>query len=166
VSKAPPLIIRPIKSGDDTALAAIIRTVMPEFGASGAGFAINDPEVDYMSSAYRRAGAAYFVLEEPDSGAVVGGGGVAPLDAGDPDVCELRKMYFLPSARGRGAGKRMLEACLVTARELGYKRCYLETLAGMQTAQRLYERAGFQPIEKAMGATGHFGCDRYFLLAL
>ena len=37
-------------------------------------------------------------------GRVVGGGGIAPLAGGDPDVCELRKMYFLPSLRGLGAG--------------------------------------------------------------
>src|SRR6478736_2004892 len=44
--------IRPITPADDAAVAAIIRTVMPEFGASGDGFAINDPEVDWMHRAY------------------------------------------------------------------------------------------------------------------
>jgi putative acetyltransferase len=37
------LTIRPIRPGDDRFVAAIIRTVMPEFGAGGPGFAINDP---------------------------------------------------------------------------------------------------------------------------
>ena len=40
------LAIRPIRSGDDATMAAIIRAVMPEFGATGSDFAINDPEVD------------------------------------------------------------------------------------------------------------------------
>ena len=40
--------IRPIHSDDDAAMAAIIRSVMPEFGATGSGFAISDPEVDWM----------------------------------------------------------------------------------------------------------------------
>ena len=44
--------VRPVEARDDAALAAIIRTVMPEFGATGAGFAINDPEVDWMHRAY------------------------------------------------------------------------------------------------------------------
>jgi putative acetyltransferase len=156
------LTIRPARTDDEPALAAIIRRVMPEFGACGAGFAINDPEVDYMARAYDRPGAAYFVVCDAD-GRVLGGGGVAPLDDGEPDVCELRKMYFLPEVRGRGAGARMLETCLEKARELGYKRCYLETLTGMDAAQKLYLRAGFRPIEGAMGRTGHFGCDRYYL---
>jgi putative acetyltransferase len=60
----------------------------------------------------------------------------------------------------------MLETCLGAARKLGYRRCYLETLTGMETAQKLYQSAGFKRIEGAMGATGHFGCDRYYLLDL
>ena len=37
--------IRPIQPHDDARIAEIIRAVMPEFGATGCGFAINDPEV-------------------------------------------------------------------------------------------------------------------------
>ena len=93
-------VIRPIEPRDDPAVAAIIREVMPSFGACGPGFAINDPEVDYMSRAYAAARSAYFVVEE--GGKVIGGGGIAPLVGGDGDTCELRKMYFLPSLRGAG----------------------------------------------------------------
>ena len=55
--------IRPIHSDDDAAMAAIIRSVMPEFGATGSGFAISDPEVDWMQRAYAQPRHAYFVLE-------------------------------------------------------------------------------------------------------
>ena len=47
-----PFLIRPIQPTDDAAMAAIIRAVMPDFGACGPGFAINDPEVDWLSRAY------------------------------------------------------------------------------------------------------------------
>jgi putative acetyltransferase len=160
--------IRPIRSGDDAAVAAIIRQVMPEFGACGAGFAINDPEVDHMTRAYDPTGAgraAYYVVED-GGGRVVGGGGIAPLDHGEADVCELRKMYFLAEARGQGVGARLLETCLATARRFGYRRCYLETLERMHAAQKLYAKMGFRRIDGAMGHTGHFGCDRYYLLDL
>jgi putative acetyltransferase len=156
--------IRPITAADDAAMAAIIRTVMPEFGASGDGFAINDPEVDWMSRAYSEPRHAYFVLER--EGRVLGGAGVAPLAGGDEDVCELRKMYFLPEARGTGAGARMMSRCLDAAREAGFTRCYLETLCGMDGAMRLYERSGFQRIDGPMGATGHGGCNTFYLRAL
>ncbi len=164
VGESPSYLIRPIEPRDDTQVAAIIRTVMPEFGATGSGFAINDPEVDWMSRAYAAARSAYFVVEQ--EGQVVGGGGVAPLTGGDGETCELRKMYFLPQARGLGAGAAMMARCLEAARAFGFTRCYLETLRGMDAAMRLYERTGFQRIDAPLGATGHGGCNAFYLLPL
>ena len=157
-------MIRPIELSDDTAIAAIIRAVMPEFGADGEGFAIHDAEVDAMSTAYARPRSAYFVVEVEDK--IFGGGGMAPLEHGESDVCELRKMYFLPEARGLGAGHAMIARCLDAARAFGFKRCYLETLTGMDAAQALYKRSGFTALCSAMGGTGHHGCDRYFIREL
>ena len=157
-------LLRPIEPRDDAAVARIIRTVMPEFGAGGPGFAIHDPEVSAMSAAYAAPGHAYYVLEQ--AGEVVGGGGIAPLTGGPPGVCELRKMYFLPQVRGQGQGERLLRHCLAFAQEAGYRTCYLETLEGMDQAQRLYRRLGFEPLCAPMGATGHHGCDRWYALAL
>jgi putative acetyltransferase len=158
------LSLRPIRPEDNAAVASIIRTVMPEFGAQGPGFAINDAEVDTMFEAYSRPGAAYFVVER--GGRVVGGGGVAPLEGGDTATCELRKMYFLPEARGSGMGKRLLDHCLNVAAELGYSTCYLETLTGMDAAQHLYDKAGFRKLDKPMGCTGHHSCDRWYAMSL
>ena len=156
--------LRPIEARDDAAMARIIRTVMPEFGATGSGFAISDPEVDWMSRAYAAARSAYFVVES-DS-VVIGGGGVAPLVGGDDGTCELRKMYFLPEARGIGAGAAMMERCLESARGFGFSQCYLETLSGMDAAMRLYERTGFRRIGAPLGATGHGGFNTFYLLTL
>ncbi|WNG50610.1 GNAT family N-acetyltransferase [Archangium minus] len=159
------LKLRPIEPRDDAAVAAIIRKVMPEFGANGPGFAIQDAEVDGMSAAYSQPGRAYWVVED-ETGRVVGGGGIAPLEGNEPGVCELRKMYFLPEARGRGVGERLLRQSLEFAREAGYRTCYLETLSGMEQAQKLYRRLGFQQLCAPMGATGHFSCDRWYALDL
>lgn len=156
--------IRPIETRDDAALAAIIRRVMPEFGAGGAGFAIHDAEVDAMSAAYARPRCAYFVVEA--GGDVLGGGGIAPLDGADAGTCELRKMYFLPALRGRGAGRALIGRCLDAARARGFSQCYIETLTGMDAAQRLYLASGFRSIPAALGATGHFGCNRFYLREL
>ncbi len=157
-------ILRPIRQDDDARVAEIIRTVMPTFGASGPGFAIMDPEVDAMSVAYAAPRSAYFVLE--DDGRVVGGGGVAPLAGADAPVCELRKMYFLPEARGKGQGKALLGRCIDAARAFGFLTMYLETLTGMDAARALYEKHGFRRLGAAMGRTGHFGCDRFYALDL
>jgi putative acetyltransferase len=161
---SPSFLIRPIEPRDDDAVAAIIRQVMPEFGADGPGFAIHDVEVDAMHATYQQPRCAYFVVER--DGLVIGGGGVAPLQNAAPDVCELRKMYFLPEARGIGAGSAMMQCCLDAARTLGFRRCYLETLTGMDAAQALYQRSGFTPLPAPMGGTGHFSCDRFFIREL
>jgi putative acetyltransferase len=157
-------LIRPIRTQDDAAVAAIIREVMAAFGASGPGYSSSDPEVDAMSAAYDGARAAYFVLEE--EGRVIGCGGIAPLAGADPDVCELRKMYLLPVARGRGLGRQLLTRCLDAARGRGYRRCYLETLASMEAARNLYQQAGFRKLCGPLGSSGHSGCDQHYLLDL
>ncbi len=156
--------IRPIQPADNPAVASVIRTVMPEFGASGPGFSITDPEVDAMYETYTRPQSAFFVVE--DTSGIVGCGGVAHLVDGGAHTCELRKMYFLPEARGRGAGRELLARCLRTAAALGFTYCYLETLGHMYAAQRLYERAGFTRLPGPMGATGHFKCDAFYGMEL
>lgn len=156
--------IRPIAPADDPAVAAIIRAVMPEFGACGSGFAINDPEVDHMCATYAQPRSAYWVVARGER--VAGGGGIAPLRGGDGETCELQKMYFLPELRGLGFGREVIRLCLEHARANGFRRCYLETLKGMDAAQRLYAAAGFRRIAAPLGSTGHFACDTYYLLDL
>ncbi len=133
---------------------------MPEFGASGPGFAIADPEVDFMSRAYEQPGREYWVLVGDEQ--IVGGAGYAPLTGADPSVCELRKMYFRPSIRGMGYGSRLLSLLIESARRDGYRLMYLETLESMTAAQRIYERFDFERLNRPLGATGHFGCDRWY----
>lgn len=134
---------------------------MPEFGASGPGFAIDAPELDHIGAACARPRCACFAAER--GGAVPGSGGIAPLDGGDAGTWELRRMYFLAALRGLGAGRTLMAVCLDATRAAGFRRCYLETLSGMDAAQRLYERSGFACIPGPIGATGHFGCNRFHL---
>ena len=122
---SPSHVLRPIEPRDDRAIDTILRTVMVEFGVNGAGTSISDAEVSAMSAAYSAPRAAYFVVES--EGQVVGGGGIGPLQGGEFGFCELRKMYFLPEARGHGTGARLLNQCLRAARGFGYRVCYLET---------------------------------------
>ena len=159
--RAPLYEIRPIEPRDDEDMAKVIRTVMPEFGADGPGYAIGDPEVAAMSTTYSDPRAKFFVAEH--RGVVLGGAGIAPLSGGDAQTCELRKMYLMPRLRGFGLGRKFIELCERTARELGYSQMYLETIAGMDQAQKLYAKAGFKPLDAPMGQTGHYSCDRFFL---
>jgi putative acetyltransferase len=160
-SDAPPSI-RLARPADDPVLAAIVRAGMAEFGICGGP--ADDPEVDAMSRAFGGPRAAYFVAESGER--VLGGGGIGPLPGGPDDACELRKMYLAPEARGLGAGLRLLEACLAAARARGYRSCRLATLARMERARRLYERAGFRPVDAPVPGAGHAGCDRWYALDL
>lgn len=159
---APIWLLQPIRPALDAAMADIIRTVMTEHGCAGPGFAIHDAEVSAMSAAYRGPGAAYYVVTH--AGVVQGGAGFGRLQgtAVEQATCELRKMYFRPAARGHGLGQALLELLLDEMRQHGYRRCYLETTARMQAAQRLYRAAGFAPQGTAEGATGHHGCDTFY----
>ncbi len=154
--------IRPIQPADNQQVAHIIRTVMTEFGAVGEGYSIMDPEVDDMHGAYSGARSAFFVVSN-GNGQVFGCGGIGPLVGGELDVCELKKMYFLPELRGLGFGQKIVAACLEKAKELGYHRCYLETVGRMVQANHLYQKMGFEKICAPMGATGHGGCDAWYV---
>lgn len=157
--------IRPLEPRDDPQVAALIREVMPEFGAVGPGFAIEDPEVDSMHAAYAGAHAGYWVVvDEGDH--VVGGAGYAALEGGPEGVCELRKMYLRATVRGLGLGAALLTTILEHAAAAGFTRCYLETLEHMHAAKRLYERFGFEAQPGPMGATGHHGCDAWYVRSL
>lgn len=158
------IAIRPIRGEDDPAIARIIRQVMTEYSAVGEGFSIKDPEVDHMSRAYAADRSIYYVVDQ--GGVVLGGSGIGSLPEADRDVCELKKMYMLPAGRNRGLGRALMERCLEAALRMGYRKVYLETLETMHQAQTLYTKYGFAPIKAPMGATGHFGCNRWFLKVL
>lgn len=159
-----PATIRAMQAADNACVARIIRQVMTEFGAVGRGYSIEDAEIDAMYEAYPGPMAAFFVVER--EGQVLGCGGMAPLAGGDPDVCELRKMYFLPELRGAGMGSKLMDVILDAARAAAYRKCYLETVERMQQARALYTRHGFRVIDQPLGHTGHGSCNHWMLKTL
>lgn len=157
--------LRPIAAAENAAVANIIRTVMTEFGAVGEGYSIMDPEVDDMHGYYKHERAVYYVLENPE-GRLVGCGGIAQLAGADPEICELKKMYFLPEARGLGWGKTLIEVLEKEAKARGFQQMYLETIAAMEQANGLYKRMGFQPLPAQLGNTGHSACGLFYIKAI
>jgi len=156
--------IRPLDSRHDLALARVIRTTIAEFVPPDRQqfTSMADAQLDSLSAFYNTAQRKFWVIEDA-AGEIWGGGGFAPLDEGPSDTCELQKMYFDPKVRGQGFGKAILQLCLREAPAAGFKRCYIETLSNMQTAQALYTSHGFVSIPKSMGGTGHSHCDRFFI---
>jgi GNAT superfamily N-acetyltransferase len=71
-------------------------------------------------------------------------GSVFCVRSGEPGVAKLRLFLIEPEWRGRGLGRRLLDACLGFAREAGYSRLRLWTHESHRAACALYARSGFR----------------------
>ena len=157
-------IIREIKPEDNLGLSKVIRSVILEMGAPKIGTAYEDKATDTMFENFQKSTSFYFVVEH--KGKVVGGAGIAKLDNFEGNICELQKMYFLPIARGKGLGSKLISTCLKEAKKVGYESCYLETMPYMNAAKKLYKKNGFTDLNKPMGNTGHYSCNVWMLKEL
>jgi len=156
--------LRKIKASDNFEIEKIIKASIVEFGLPTTGTAYEDIETTRMYESYQGNSEVYFVIEE--NGIAVGGGGIKALKNNTDKVCELQKMYFSPTIRGKGYGKIMIEKCLQTAKNLGYKKCYLESDPSMKTAIHIYKKFGFIHLKEPIGGTGHHACGIWMLKEL
>ena len=149
---------------DNKSIAELIRSVFREFGIARPGTVYFDPTTDDLFALFSTPGSEYWVAE--DNGKIIGGCGVYPTP-GLPDGCaELQKLYLLASYRGKGTGRALMEKTFESARQLGYKQLYLESLPELGRAISLYEKAGFRNIPGPLGNSGHFGCTIWMVKEL
>ena len=155
------IIIRLIEPADNAALAIIIRNALSEFNANKPGTVYFDESTDHLHELFKTGNGIYQVALMDNE--IVGGGGIFPTAGLDADTCELVKMYLAPIARGKGLGKMLMQECLNTAHEAGYKKVYLETMPELVIAVPMYEKFGFNYLKGPLGNTGHNGCDIWML---
>jgi putative acetyltransferase len=111
-----------------------------------------------LAARYPEPGANHFRLDAAEvagpegafligylDGEPVACGAIRRIDAG---VAEIKRMYVIPAARGRGYSRALLAALEEHARQLGARRLVLETGPRQEEALALYRRAGFSPVPR------------------
>ncbi|WP_397362495.1 GNAT family N-acetyltransferase [Olleya sp. R77988] len=156
--------IREIQPQDNAQIEAVIRECFYEFDIPLKGTAYEDPETKTMFESYQNDNDIYYVVLL--EGEVLGGGGIKPLKNFESNVCEIQKMYFSPKVRGKGVGKLLFEKCIQSAKQLGYKQCYLESAPQLKAAIHIYETFGFKHLDAPLGQTGHTACGIWMIKKL
>lgn len=104
---------------------------------------IDVPEAPSATAADFSPPRGTFLVGYDDDGSVVCGGGVKGLSDG---AAEIKRMYVVPEARGRGIALELLVALEDAARSLGYDVVRLDTGPKQPHAERMYRRAGYTDI--------------------
>lgn len=122
--------------------AVLIQAMREEMAAVYDGLELDAPDMP-------RAGAAD--LGGPHGAFLVGWDGAVPVCCGGlkrlPDgACEIKRMYVVPAARGRGVARALLHALEDEARRLGYAIARLDSGPRQPHARRLYEGEGYEEI--------------------
>jgi putative acetyltransferase len=148
-------LIRNWQKSDRTKAAAVISYVLSEYGLDwepkGA-----DRDVLEVEECYLATGGEFWVIEHQSQ--IVGTGAYYPINRGEKAV-EIRKMYLLPSVRGLGLGKYLLQQLEEAIASRGFQQIWIETASVLVEAVKLYENHGYQP------ATGVETprCDRVYV---
>lgn len=134
------LTIRSATNDDRERVAELVFGVLAEYGLEPDP-ETTDADLQDIEANYLQRGGLFEVIE--DGGNMLGSVGLYPVNK---TTCELRKMYFIPSARGLGLGKYILERAIARARALGFKQIVLETSSKLIAANQLYNKFGFKPM--------------------
>ena len=90
------------------------------------------------------AGDLSTVARSAKADSLVGMIGLRPID---DRICEMKRLFVRPEARGRGLARQLIDNILTEARRLKYEEIRLDTLPMMGDAQKLYVAMGFADID-------------------
>lgn len=153
-----PVTIRPYLPEDHP---GVISTVKASYDSLGYTMDFNefDCDLDSIPETYQDSGGEFWVLE--DDGLVAGCIGVT---CEDTERCELHRLYLLPSHRGRGFGRKLIETVVSWCRENGCREIFLWSDLKFEAAREVYIRCGFSPTQetRAIDPVNPESVERYF----
>ena len=132
---------------DDGDGARLEQAMRAEIGQMYAGLDLQAANMPKAGPEQLNAPNGSFLVGYEDGAAICCGG----LKRLDTEACELKRMYVIPEARGRGVARALLAALEDRARELGYVIARLDTGPKQQGAQRIYESEGYAPVANFNG---------------
>jgi drug/metabolite transporter (DMT)-like permease/GNAT superfamily N-acetyltransferase len=137
------LDVRPLATSDPTAAA-----LLDAYAREIEGRFVNRPacRVETVADEYAEPGGTFLVVY--DDGRPIACGGLRALPDGS---AELKRMYVVPEARGRGVARRLLARLEDEARRLGYSRLRLDTASQLNEAKALYRSSGYHEIDDYNG---------------
>jgi GNAT superfamily N-acetyltransferase len=136
------LSFRPVALDQEPA-ASLADAMRAEMAALYDGLDIDHSRMPKAGPAELGPPGGRFLVGFDSDGRAMCCGGLKRLDA---DACEIKRMYVVPDARGRGLGRELLEALENAARGLGFSVARLDTGPRQPGAERMYRQAGYQPI--------------------
>lgn len=103
------------------------------------------PESETWHENFMRSNRSHYYLWN-DKNQLVAFANLVEPDSGD--TTEVRTIGVLPSHRGSGIGRELLQHCLNETVRLGYGKCHLTVAVENEKALALYLRSGFEVLEK------------------
>lgn len=137
-----PLEFRSATNQDRSGIWSLIASVLAEYRITACEDT-TDRDLRDIEQSYWKAGGAFYVLLEGTR--VIG---TVALHRQSASTCELCRMYLSSAYRGRGLGRRLLDAALKRAKIDGYQEVQLETAAVLTEAVGLYRSAGFHKVAR------------------
>jgi len=129
------------REGDRAEIAAMLREYETGLGIS-LFFQEFEAEIAALPGAYAPPAGAMLVARDSATRSLVGCVALRPV-RGEAEICEMKRLFVRPIARGTGLGRRLAIAIMQEARRLGYRRMVLDTLPWLAEAQALYASLGF-----------------------
>ncbi|MDP1848304.1 MAG: GNAT family N-acetyltransferase [Solirubrobacteraceae bacterium] len=143
---------------DEEPAASLLQAMRDEIAALYEGLDLDGAQMPKAGPAEMSPPGGTFIVGYED-GAALCCGGFKRLSG---EVCEIKRMFVVEAARGRGLARELLVELERRARELGYAVVRLDTGPRQPRSQRMYERAGYVAIENfnANPMASYFGEKR------